>query len=116
MTTIDHTPGPWDAEGSTVFYAALSEDDAVTFIEIRANVTEYGWDTVAFIEANWPGTRSNARFIASAPVQFDALLDIKRLAEKSRDDEANPFALLDLIAQRARDAIAKATEQQGRAP
>jgi len=39
---------------------------------------------------------------------FDALLDIKRLAEKSGDDEADPYALLDLIADRARTAIAQA--------
>jgi hypothetical protein len=39
---------------------------------------------------------------------FDALLDIKRLAGKSGDHEADPFALLDLIAERVREAIAKA--------
>jgi hypothetical protein len=38
---------------------------------------------------------------------FDALLDIKRLAEKSGDDEADPYALLDLIADRVRTAIAQ---------
>ena len=38
---------------------------------------------------------------------FDALLDIKRLAEKSGDDEADPHALLDLIADRVRTAIAQ---------
>ena len=39
---------------------------------------------------------------------FDALLDIKRLAEKSGDDEADPYALLDLIADRVQTAIAQA--------
>jgi hypothetical protein len=39
---------------------------------------------------------------------LDALLDIKRLAEKSGDHETDPFALLDLIAERARSAITRA--------
>jgi len=40
---------------------------------------------------------------------FDVLLDIKRLAEKSGDHEADPFALLDSIADRVRTAIAIVT-------
>jgi hypothetical protein len=42
----------------------------------------------------------------AVPEWLDALLDVKRLAEKSGDQETDPFALLDLIADRARAAIA----------
>jgi hypothetical protein len=45
------------------------------------------------------------------PYWLDTLLDIKRLAEKSGDHEADPFALLDMIAYDARSAINKATNQ-----
>jgi hypothetical protein len=44
------------------------------------------------------------------PHWLDALLDIKRLAEKSGDHEADPFALLDLIADETRAAISQATK------
>jgi hypothetical protein len=44
------------------------------------------------------------------PYWLDAFLDIKRMAEKSGDHEADPFALLDLIAHEARAAINKATK------
>jgi hypothetical protein len=39
------------------------------------------------------------------PALLDALYDIKRLAGKSGDHEADPFALLDLIADMALTAI-----------
>jgi hypothetical protein len=45
------------------------------------------------------------------PYWLDALLDIKRIAEKSGDHEADPFALLDLIAYEARAAINKAMKE-----
>jgi hypothetical protein len=44
------------------------------------------------------------------PDWLDALLDIKSMAGKSGDHEADPFALLDLIADRVRAAINKATK------
>lgn len=40
---------------------------------------------------------------------LDVLIDIKRLAEKSGDHEADPFAPLDLTADRVRTAIAIVT-------
>jgi len=98
---VTHTPEPWDAEGITFLYATPDEADAMTMIEIRANVTESGWDTVAFIEAIWPGAKANARLIAASPKLLDALLNIKRIAGKSGDHGACPFALLDLIADEA---------------
>jgi hypothetical protein len=42
------------------------EDTELTMTEVRANVTEAGWDTVAFIEAIWPGADANARRICAA--------------------------------------------------
>jgi hypothetical protein len=83
----------------------------MTMIEIRAKVTESGWDTVAFIEAIWPNARANARLVAASPKLLDALLNIKRLAEKSGDHEADPFALLDLIAHEARATIQHETQE-----
>jgi hypothetical protein len=106
-----HTLEPWDAEGITVLYATPDEADAMTLIEIRANVTESGWDTVAFIEAIWPGAKANARLIAASPKLLDALLNIKRLAGKSGDHGSCPFALLDLIADEARAAFHHATKE-----
>ena len=46
------------------------------------------------------------------PYWLDALLDIKRMAEKSGDHEADPFALLDLIANEASAVINQATIPQ----
>lgn len=77
MTTATHTPAPWDADGETIFYATPDEADAVTMIEIRANVTQAGWDTVAFIDAAWPGARDNARLIAAAPDMYEELLSLR---------------------------------------
>jgi hypothetical protein len=43
----------------------------------------------------------------AAPDLRDALLDIKRVAGKSGDHEADPWALLDLIRDRALAALAR---------
>jgi hypothetical protein len=51
-----------------------------------------------------------AQMIVAASKMLDALLSIKRLAGKSGDHEADPFALLDLIAYEARAAINHATK------
>jgi hypothetical protein len=73
MTNTEHTPGPWDCDGRTTMYATPDEADEITMIEISANVTDAGWDTVAFIEAIWPGAEANARLIAAAPAMLEAL-------------------------------------------
>jgi len=59
-------------------YATPDEADEITMIEITANVTEAGWDTVAFIEAIWPGAEANARLIAAAPALLEAALLAQR--------------------------------------
>jgi hypothetical protein len=73
MTDIDdtkqaapHSPEPWDCDGRTTMYATPDQSDEITMIEVRANVTEAGWDTVAFVEAIWPGAHDNARRIVAA--------------------------------------------------
>lgn len=43
---------------------------------------------------------------------LDCLLDIKRLAGKSGDEEADPFALLDLIHERVLASLTKANGGQ----
>jgi hypothetical protein len=47
-------------------YATPHDYDAMTMIEVNANVTEAGWDTVALIEAIRPGADANARRICAA--------------------------------------------------
>jgi hypothetical protein len=78
------TPGPWDCDGVSTMYATPHESDAMTMLEIRANVTDDGWDTVAFIEAIWPGAAANARLIAAAP-------------ELLESGEGLHFAMVDLL-------------------
>jgi hypothetical protein len=55
--------------------------------------------------------KAHARLVTASPKLLDALLDIKRLAGKSGDHEADPFALLDLIAGYALAAIHLATKE-----
>ena len=64
--TAMHTPEPWDCDGSTTLYATPDESGEMTMIEVNANVTDAGWDTVAFVEAIWPGAHANARRICAA--------------------------------------------------
>lgn len=64
--TAPFMPEPWDCSGATTLYATPDESGEMTMIEVRANVTETGWNTVAFIEAIWPGARANARRICAA--------------------------------------------------
>ena len=61
-----HASDLWDCDGRTIMYAAPHESDAVEMIQVRANVTEDGWDTIAFIEAIWPRAENNARRIVAA--------------------------------------------------
>jgi hypothetical protein len=103
-----YTPGPWDCNGRTTMYAAPHEADVITMIEVRANVTGDGWDTVAFIEAIWPGADANARLIVAAP----ALLEALRLAQRALNT-APRFRVGDTdsykIAATVDNAIARAT-------
>jgi hypothetical protein len=71
-----YTPGPWDCDGRTIICAAPHEADQISMIEVRANVNEVGWETVAFIEAIWPGAVANARLITAAPELLEALKDL----------------------------------------
>jgi hypothetical protein len=96
----------------TTLYAAASWADAVTMVEIRANVAESGWITVALVEDIEPQARHNARLIASSPKLLDALLNIKRIAGKSGDSDIDPYALLDLIAAEALSALTHATSKE----
>jgi hypothetical protein len=52
----------------------------------------------------------HARLISASQAMLDTLLNIKRLAGKSCGHEADPFALLELIASEALAAINKATK------
>jgi hypothetical protein len=106
------TSTPWDAEGLTTLYATPDEDGAMTMIEIRANVTETGWHTVAFIEAIWPEAKRDASRIAALPHLLAAVRTIAsdrdactchtRSRYGKRHDTQCPLRI-------SRDALAKTT-------
>jgi hypothetical protein len=101
MATLDHTPGPWS------YY--ISENCESEF-EIYGDCCPIG--TVE----RWNGddndelkgqAEANARLVAEAPMLLDAILDIKRLADKAGDSEYDAFeyALLELISDRVQQAL-----------
>jgi hypothetical protein len=104
------TPGPWTCDSRTTLYATPDESGALTMIEVNANVTEDGWDTVAFIEAIWPGAHANARLIAAAPELLEAIPPLIRLVHRLLPKQAQSDSTLDNFAEviQARAAIAKA--------
>jgi hypothetical protein len=102
-----HTPGPWDYHGRATMYATPHSDDEISLIEVRARINAGGWDTVAFVEAIWPGARANARLIAAAPELLEAL---ESAIDGLRNPTAHPRAQEARI-KKARAAIAKATSR-----
>jgi hypothetical protein len=110
MTTALHTPGPWDHDGK--FIVAPDPNGIHPDIYIAEIVQEDSEGRVASPEQQL----ANGTLIAAATEVLDALFDIKCMAEKSGDCEADPFALLDMIADKARAALVEATWHQGRAP
>ena len=105
------TPGPWTCDGSTTRYATPDDDDAIAMIEVNANVTEDGWDTVAFIEAIWPGAYANARLIAAAPDLREAIPPLIALVHRLLPKHAQSDSTLDDLPEviQARAALAKST-------
>ena len=94
-------------EAAAEIAAAKSTDEAVTIEEgdsIAALVDVRG-DT-EYKKSRWIDFEP-ARLQKAAQVFLDALLNVKRLAEKSGDHEAEPFTLLDLIADEVHAALAK---------
>lgn len=104
------TAGPWDCDGRTTLYATPDESGELTMIEVRANVTEAGWETVAFIEAVWPGADVNARLIAATPDLLEAIPPLIALAHRLLPKHAQSDSTLDNLAEviQARAALAKA--------
>jgi hypothetical protein len=112
MTTFV-TPAIWHFE--YLPYTMLDPNDVTVEREIpsfRIFPEDEPENYIAETNEHLPGDvqEQHARLISAAPQSLDALLDIKRLAEKCGDHEADPFALLDLIADKARAAINKATK------
>jgi hypothetical protein len=112
MTTIVN-PANWHYE--YLPYTMLDPNDMTVEREIpsfRIFPEDEPENYIAETNEHLPGDvqEQHARLISAAPQSLDALLDIKRLAEKCGDQEADPFALLDLIAEKARAAIKKATK------
>ena len=102
MTDICHTPGPWEDDGK--FIVAPDPAGVHPDIYIAEIVQEDDEGRLASPQQQL----ANGTLIAAAPSLFDALLDIKRLAGKSDDRGYDPFALLDLIADRALTALSNA--------
>jgi|HubBroStandDraft_5_1064220.scaffolds.fasta_scaffold291055_2 hypothetical protein len=105
MTTAHHTPGPWEHDGQ--FIVAPDPQGIHPDIYIAEIVQKDDEGRMASPDQQL----ANGALIAAATEMLDALFDIKRLAEKSGDSEADPFALLDLIADEARTALVNATPQ-----
>jgi hypothetical protein len=105
MTTPLHTPGPWQDDGK--FIVAPDPQGIHPDIYIAEIVQEDDEGRMASPDQQL----ANGALIAAATEMLDALFDIKHLAEKSGDSEADPFALLDLIADEARTALVNATPQ-----
>jgi hypothetical protein len=107
---MNYSSSPWDADGLTTFYATPHETDVVLFIEIRANVTDAGWDTVAFVEATWPNAKAHARIIAAAPQMLAALRAARELfytlGDRPNQESRDCFTLYQLCD----EAIAQATD------
>jgi hypothetical protein len=60
-------------------------DDVIEFIEIRSDVTEDDWNTVADVPAGWAGAAGDARLIASAPKLPAALRGALYVLDENRD-------------------------------
>jgi hypothetical protein len=82
-------------EESTPTVATLGNTEAVAYLEFGELTHHYG------------------RLFAKAPQMRDNLLNIKRLAERGDDNGCDPYALLDLIAEEARAALALEGLTQG---
>ena len=102
MTTAHHTPGPWQSDGQFIVAPDPNGMHLDIYIAEIAETDEEG--RIASPEQQ----EANKRLIAASTESLDALLDINRLAGKSGDAEVDPFALLDMIADRTRAAIAGA--------
>jgi hypothetical protein len=108
MKQTAHAQGPWDDDGATLYYTTPSKADAVTMIEIRANVSQDNWgqwDTIALIEADLPSAKSNARLIAAAPELLETLDYFHQFASLNDDGEDEKFTAM---LEKAGAAIAKA--------
>jgi hypothetical protein len=86
MTNTAHTPGDRYRNGNPIVSFHTDEDG-----EHETLIAD------VFDEHDW--------WIVAAPKLLAALFRVKRLAEKSGDDETDPFALLDLIAHDVRNAL-----------
>lgn len=100
MTTAHFTPGPWDLDGQ--FIVAPDPNGQHPDIYIAEIVQEDDEGRFASPEQQL----ANGAIIAAAPGMV--LFDIKRTVEKSGDSDTDPFALLDIIADKARTALANA--------
>jgi hypothetical protein len=86
--------------------AGKPTDDAQTVEDCE------GVNIAALVDVEGDTEYRKSRTIDFQPQIFlDTLLNIKRLAGKSGDHEADPFALLDLIATEALAAIRHATKE-----
>ncbi len=70
-----------------------------------------GANIAALVDVEGDTEYRKSRLLDFEGLLLDTLLDIKRLAGKSGDQDADPFALLDLIADKALTAIHRATKE-----
>ena len=112
MTTIVN-PANWHYE--YLPYTMLDPNDMTVEREIpsfRIFPEDEPENYIAETNEHLPGDvqERHARLISASQAMLDTLLNIKRLAGKSCGHEADPFALLELIASESLAAINKATK------
>jgi hypothetical protein len=94
----------------------LDEVDMIAYAGDTEPVCSFYYDDSIDSDAMVDRAREILRRVNLHDKLLDALLDIKRLAGKSGDHEADPFTLLDLIADVTRAALAVVTHQGRKAP
>jgi hypothetical protein len=91
-----HTPMEWayDEDAARIYYDDGDVQPTIAYVERDGVAPEQ--------------VKADGYLLAASRSMYDKLLDIKSLAESGDDNGYDPYALLDLVAQEARAAIAKA--------
>ncbi len=99
-----------DCDARTVFYAAGEEADAIPLIEIRAHVTEAGWDTLAFVDATWPAAQATAEHIVRCLATHAELVQALQAAANYLADDLDESDATELrVFRKLRAALARGT-------
>lgn len=99
MTTVQHTPGPWEATGNGLIYGQCSaDDDEAPFVADVCN------DQFHYTDQE----RANAALIAASPKLLDALERAEFLMRRVWEGDHQALRKLPSAARQARKAITSA--------